>query len=68
MFNIFKSRMSKHSYLKIYRPCDIDYEQVLFKKRISIGEGIYEYPLPSFRFSLNTHTSIAGVQFDSKPK
>ena len=31
--------------LNIIRPGEIILDEVLFKKRISIGQGIYEYPI-----------------------
>ena len=57
--------MSKHSYLKIYRPCDIDIEQVLFKKRISIGEGIYEYPISYLNKPLIIQTPIIYIPYST---
>jgi hypothetical protein len=57
--------MSKHSYLKIHRPCDVDVEQVLFKKRISIGEGIYEYPISYLNKPLIIQTPIIYIPYST---
>ena len=57
--------MSKHSYLKILRPCDVDIEHVLFKKRVSIGEGVYEYPISYQNRPLIIQTPIIYIPYST---
>jgi hypothetical protein len=62
---IFKNGMSKHSYYNILRPCDIDIEHVLFKKRVSIGEDIYEYPISYQNKPLIIQTPIIYIPYST---
>ncbi len=59
------SNKYKKSSLSIERAPDINPDQILFKKRISIGEGIYEYPISYNNDPLVIQTPIIYIPYST---
>ena len=53
------------STVKIYRPTDIIFEQILIKKRISIGPSVYEYPISYMTRQCIVQTPIVFIPYST---
>ena len=61
----FNSNKYQKTPLSIERAFDINLNKILFKKRISIGEGIYEYPISYNNDPLIIQTPIIYIPYST---
>jgi hypothetical protein len=59
-----KSNQQKSDF-KILRPCDVNVDHIVFKKRISNGNGIYEYPITYMNNPLIIQTPIVYIPYST---